>query len=812
MLTMKKLIESLKISSWRYHLLFVGLLAAIALLFYAPLLSGKVLLQSDIQQYKSMGRQLKDMRTQADKETYWIDNAFVGMPTYQLGAKYPADFLQPFYFVTRFLPRPANLLFLYFLSTYILLTVLGQRKLFAVFGALAFGFSTYLLIILQVGHNTKAEAIGYFPLVLAGFFLLLQNKKLWGTILSVIALGMQIRANHYQMTYYLLLMLTILGLIYGVSAYKNQQLSKFAKQIGLFVAAGIFALGFNATPLMATAEYTQFSTRGPSELSLTIDGTPKVKTGGLEYDYITQYSYGIFESLSLLFPRIQGGGSRENLGADSDLYQLLIQGGLSRSQAQSFVTAVPTYWGDQPILEAPAYIGIVLVFLAILGFLSAKGPLRNGLALIVVLSLLLSWGKNIPWFTHFLVDYFPLYNKFRAVSSAQVLLELCVPLLAVWGLSQFWSNDKANQKKYLFQATLILAATVLALLMGKGVLSFQGNFDSYYRESFGEMIFAEIVAARKQIYTKDLIRGGLYIIAAASVLYAIWLQKLSQKWGTVLLIGLVCLDLLQVSQRYINRDLFVSKRVLNQSFKQSAADRTILADSSRFRVYDADAQLNNAQSAYFHRSIGGYHGAKPRRLQEVFELFSQKRVEAILNMLNVKYVLYSEEGTQKVLRNPEALGIAWPIDSLLVLSSADAAYQQLASLDLKHQAVTTTSAIPNDFKRPAVIDSTFQIAMTDDTTDRLVYQYRAQKDQFVVFSESFYEKGWVAKAGGKSIPIIKVNHMLRGLWLPADHNQVVFTFDPPIVALGTKIRWLTLMIFLLSICTGFWYNQRKVID
>ena len=212
----------------------MGLLAAIALLFYAPLLSGKVLLQSDIQQYKSMGRQLKDMRTQADKETYWIDNAFVGMPTYQLGAKYPADFLQPFYFVTRFLPRPANLLFLYFLSTYILLTVLGQRKLFAVFGTLAFGFSTYLLIILQVGHNTKAEAIGYFPLVLAGFFLLLQNKKLWGTILSVIALGMQIRANHYQMTYYLLLMLTILGLVYGVSAYKNQQLSKFAKQMVLY--------------------------------------------------------------------------------------------------------------------------------------------------------------------------------------------------------------------------------------------------------------------------------------------------------------------------------------------------------------------------------------------------------------------------------------------------------------------------------------------------------------------------------------------------------------------------------------------------
>lgn len=808
---MKKLIDSLKINLWGGYLFCIGLLAAIALLFYAPLLSGKVLLQSDIQQYKSMSRQMQEHRSTLDQETYWIDNAFMGMPTYQLGAQYPADFLQPFYYLTRILPRPANLLFLYFLSAFVLLTVLQQKKILAIFGALAFGFSTYLLIILQVGHNTKAEAIGYFPLVLAGFFLLIQNKRLWGTVLSVLALGMQIRANHYQMTYYLLFLLFVLGLVYGYKSLKDRQLPRFVKQMGLFAAAGIMALGFNATPLLATAEYTQFSTRGPSELSQTIDGAPKDKTNGLDYDYITQYSYGIFESLSLLFPRIQGGGSREDLGTNSDLYQLLIRGGLSRSQARDFVGSVPTYWGNQPILEAPAYIGVVLVFLAILGFFASKGPLRNSLAIAIGLSLLLSWGKNIPWLTHFLIDYLPLYNKFRAVSSAQVILELCVPLLAVWGLTQFWSHDKTAQKKILFQATLVLAAIILILLFGKGMLTFQGNFDSYYRQSFGDTIFGEIIAARKQIYTDDLLRGGLLLIAAAAILYTIWLGKITQKWGIVLLICLVCFDLLQVSHRYINRDLFVSERIRDQSVTPTAIDRTILADSSRFRVYDSETQLNSAQTALFHRTIGGYHGAKPRRLQEVFELFSEKRAEAILNMLNVKYILYTEAGVQKVLRNPEALGIAWPVDSLLVLPSADAAFQQLTRLDLQSQAVTTRSAIPDGFRKPTVIDASFQIKIIDETPDQLIYQYQAQQDQFVIFSESFYDKGWTAEVGETSVPIIKVNHMLRGLWLPADQNEVIFRFDPPVIAIGTTIRWLTLAFFVLSMGAGIWYNQRKVL-
>ncbi|MGC6421855.1 MAG: hypothetical protein ACON47_06670 [Flavobacteriaceae bacterium] len=807
---MKRLIDNSSIKVYGTHLALLAALAIIALGFYAPLLSGKVLLQSDIQQYKSMGRQIQESRSNHDgEETYWIDNAFVGMPTFQLGAQYPADFLQPLYYMTRFLPRPANLLFLYLLAAYVLFSVLKIRKELAFLGALAFGFSTYLLIILQVGHNTKAEAIGYFPLVLAGFVLLIQNKRLWGGVLSVLALGMQIRANHYQMTYYLLWLLFAMGLVYGVAAYRKKKLVPFFTQMAIFVGASILALGLNATPLLATSEYTQFSTRGPSELKLNVDGTPKESTGGLDYEYITQYSYGIFESFSLLFPRIQGGGSREDLGMDSDLYRYLIQGGISPSQASSFVAAVPTYWGDQPILEAPAYVGIILVFLSVLGVLSTKGPFRNSLLLGIIISLLLSWGKNIPWLTHFLIDVVPFYSKFRAVSSAQVILELCVPILAVWGLDHFWKSTPDLQKKRLLQAVLLFFGMILILWLCQGMLSFQGTYDGYFKQSYGEALFSEIVAARKQIYTDDLVRGALLVAVTGGVLYGIVLRKLSQKLGIVAIMLLVCFDLLQISSRYINRDLFVSPRIMNQTFIPSKADRTILADSSRFRVYDSETQLNSAQSAYFHRSIGGYHGAKPRRLQEIFDFFIENRTEAILNMLNVKYVLYSEAGSKQVLRNPEAFGIAWPVDSLLLASDADTALQFLKSIDLRTQAVVTQSDWPDKYPMPKEIDSSFHIALRSEAPNKLKYAYTAKKDQFVVFSESYYKNGWQAKAGDQVLPIVKVNHLLRGLWLPADANHVLFEFRPPVIALGTSIRWASLFVFLGSILGGWWISKRK---
>jgi hypothetical protein len=317
-------------------------------------ISGKKLIQSDIQQYTGMARQAQEFREKNNEEIYWIDNAFGGMPTYQLGARYPYDFLTPIHKVFQLIPQPAEILFLYLFSAYIFLLIINMPIPIAVFGAFAYALSTYLLIILQVGHNTKAQALAYMPLVIGGMFMLLNKNTFKGFVLTVIALALQIRANHYQMTYYMLLLMLVMAIVYTIHAVRTKTLGIFSRRILVLVIAGIFALGLNAPPLLATAEYTQFSTRGKSELTLHPDGSKKEKSTGLSSAYITQFSYGIFESFNLIAPRIQGGGSSENIGEESDLYQFLLQNGLQRSQAKRFVANVPTYWGSQPMLEAPA--------------------------------------------------------------------------------------------------------------------------------------------------------------------------------------------------------------------------------------------------------------------------------------------------------------------------------------------------------------------------------------------------------------------------------------------------------------------------
>ena len=473
---MKILIKDLIRSFLLPHGLIILVFGFLSLAFYYPLLEGKTLIQSDIRQYEGMSRELNDHRTETREETYWINNAFGGMPTYQLGAKYPADFLSPIYSFIRILPRPAHILFLYFMGAYLLLLVARIPYRISFFGALAFGFSTYLLIILQVGHNTKALAVSFFSFVIAGLILLFQKKYFTGFILTTLALGMQIRANHYQMTYYLLLLLGIFIISYGINALKEKKGSSIIMALSLLILSGILSLGFNATPLLATAEYSKFSTRGSSELKLQPDGTPKEQSSGLEYDYITEYSYGIFESLNLFIPRIQGGGSSENLGKDHGVYDFLRARGVGLDQAIQFSENVPTYWGSQPILEAPAYVGITVLFFALFALFFVNGPLKNALAIGVLFSLLLSWGKNFNILTQLFIDYFPFYNKFRAVSSIQVVLELCMPILASMGLYWIFSKADSVNVKRLLKVGLLPIGILTLLLFFKSSFSFSQFF------------------------------------------------------------------------------------------------------------------------------------------------------------------------------------------------------------------------------------------------------------------------------------------------------------------------------------------------
>jgi hypothetical protein len=432
---------NLSLKQFGTHFLVIFGFILVSILYFNPVLKGQKILQSDIVQYTGMAKQQIDFRDTYNQESYWTNSAFGGMPTYQLGAKYPHNYIKQLDLALRFLPRPADYLFLYLLGFYILLLVLKIEYKIAVLGALAFGFSTYLIIILGVGHNAKAHAIAYMPLVVSGIILTFQKRYFFGFILTAVASGLELVTNHPQMTYYLGFLIIILGLSFLIQAVKTKELPAFFKASTTLLVAAVLAFGMNATSLMATSEYAKESTRGQSELTINSDGSTKAQTTGLDKAYITQYSYGKLETFNLLIPRFMGGGNREDLGKDSETYKAFRALGATPLQALQESKQAPMYWGDQPIVEAPAYIGAVVIFLFVLALFLYHGRFKWWLITGVLMSLLLSYGKNLAFLTDFFIDYIPLYNKFRAVSSIQVILELCIPILATLGLSQIFNKD-----------------------------------------------------------------------------------------------------------------------------------------------------------------------------------------------------------------------------------------------------------------------------------------------------------------------------------------------------------------------------------
>ena len=794
---MKRLTKSLYL-----HTLIIFCFALFAQLFYYPTLSGKKLLQSDIVQYSGMSKQLKDYRSQNDnKETYWIDNAFGGMPTYQLGAKYPVDILGPIHNISRILPRPAHLLFLFLLSSYILFLVLKFDWKLALFGSFAFGLSTYLLIILQVGHNTKAMAIAYMPLALSGFFLLIDQKWVKGFILSVIGLGLNIRANHYQMSYYLLILLIVISVSYLVYSIKKKNTKLTLLSLIIFFMSGIIAIGLNSTPILATSEYSKFSTRNGSELSINFDGSPKEKSNGLDYEYITQYSYGIFESLSLIIPRINGGGSRENVGRDSGLYEYLIKKGASPNQSSEFVSSVPTYWGSQPILEAPAYIGIVVFLFVVFSVIVVKGPLVRSLLIASIISLLLSWGKNLPFLTNFFIEYFPFYNKFRAVSSIQVILELCFPILALIGLKELIKNPNKHFKTFLkLVGTLILFLFTLIILNYINAFSFTGPIDSRLISVYGQEIYDQIIITRSTIFNDDILRGVYLLTSVVTIFLLLKSRKISEPLSIICFSFILFIDLFGIANRYIDMDRFVSASSVEIPYKITEADKIVLQDNSRYRVYEPGLGLNGSRTSFFHNSMGGYHGAKPRRFQEFYDFLNYNQIPELLNILNVKYVLYESDKGLSPLINEEAMGNAWFVDSIIKADSADKALALLKTINFKNEIIVEEDAA-FDALNGNIKDQNASIDLIRNSPNKLEYLFESESNQTVVFSEIYYPKGWKAKIDGKSVKHYRVNYILRALSVEKGKHIITFEFEPTVVEIGTKIRYATILIFLIFLAT-----------
>ena len=776
--------------------------AVVSLIFYSPLLDGKKLYQSDINQYEGMSREISDNRDNFSDEIYWIDNAFGGMPTFQLGAKFAYDILSPIHMLFRFIPRPAHTLFLYLLTMYILLMVLKIPWRISVLGSIAFAFSTYLLIILQVGHNTKALAISYIPLVVAGLFLLKQHKLLPGFLLSLVAISLQIRANHYQMTYYMLILLGIYFIVYLIDSYRNNDVKDFLKYIGIFILAGILSLGLNAPNILSTYDYSKYSTRSQSELKLNPDGTQKQISTGLDYDYITQYSYGVFESLNLIAPRIQGGASSEDLGEDSDLYKFLIDNNVPKPQADSFIKSVPTYWGSQPILEAPAYIGASVVFLFILSLFVVKGPFKWWLLISFVLSLLLSWGKNFPLLTNFFIDYIPFYNKFRAVSSIQVILEFAVPLLSVIGLNKFLADSELKNIKRSFA---IFSVPLILLIVISGSFSFVGLYDDYYSNGYGQEIFNQIIEERKNIFNQDILRA---LLIGGIVFFILRFSKLIGRNYTFIIVSIIVfIDLFTVNNRYIDKELFIDKSI--NTYQLTEIDNEILTDTLDYRVFNLSTGLSNASSAYYHNALNGYHAAKLRRFQEYYDYLNFHDNEKLFNSLNVKYLIGKDEQNQDLLyENPDALGNAWSVDSLIVLNNPDELLSKLKDTDISKVALGLKNTIPKDLPKSFNSEDLIKIEKNKNSSSNLIYNYNSLSEQLIVFSEIYYPSGWEVYIDGEKSNYFDINYLLRGMLLPKGKHTIEFNFSPKIVKTGINIRIITIII-TFSLIAFMLYKENK---
>ena len=771
------------------HIVSLSLFVVVALMYFNPVLNGKKISQSDITQHIGMAKEVNDFRKATNEEPYWAESAFSGMPTYPIGTYFPNDYITSLDRFIRFLPRPADYLFLYFLSFYILLLAFKVDWKIAIVGSLAFGFSTYLIIIFGAGHNSKAHAIAYMPLVLAGIVFIFKKRYLLGFIVTSIATALEIKANHPQMTYYLLFAILILGVVELIDAIKKNKTKQFVTQSSIIIVAMLLAVGVNSSRLLATKEYADVSTRGKTALTINPDGTKKEVTTGLSKEYITQFSYGKAETFNLFVPRYMGGGTVESLDEKSNTYQYVSSIAGSK-QADGFTKQVYTYWGDQLIVEAPAYIGAVMLFLFFLGVFILKGKYKYWLVASSVFAILMSWGKNFQFLTNFFIDYVPLYNKFRAVSSFQVIAELCIPLLGFLAVREFFfSKIEKKQKQIALKKALYssVGLIVVGLLYALAFSTFEGIRDASYSEYEG--LLDAVKADRLSMLYSDSFRSIVLIGVGFVVLWLFLKQQLKYTTSIIAFAVLILFDLVQVNLRYVNGDDFKEARAIDKPFKASTADLQILKDKSHYRVANFSTDpFQDGRTSYFHKSIGGYHAAKMGRYQDLIEFQLSKQNMQVYNMLNTKYfIIPGDNGEVIAQQNPNANGNAWFVKNINYVQTADQEIRALDSTQTKNIAIVNENNIYKKINFSLEVDSLAYIKLTEYSLNSLTYETSSKFDEFSVFSEIYYKNGWKSYIDGELQPYTNVNYVLRGMEIPKGEHIIKFKFEPSVIKTGSII-------------------------
>jgi hypothetical protein len=833
----KKLIGSLSLGDVVHFAIAVITFAAIAWIYFYPNdVKGDVLQQNDIMQGLANGQEVKSFEQQTGEKSWWTDALFGGMPTFQIAPSYqgttmlnPASALYRLYF-----PTPVSWIFLLMLGFFLLMLAFKVKWYYAVLGAIGYAFSSYFFILMGAGHIWKLMVLAYIPPTLAGIVWCYRGKYLGGMAVAAFFAALQLASNHVQMTYYSMFIIVALVIAFLVKAIMDKQVKRWCIATAALAVAAVLALAANSPNLLMTYKYSQETIRG-GHSELTPKGEDAVNAkptkGGLDKDYITQWSYGKGETFTLLIPNVKGGATIKPEKGDNRMLSLgetkkaekLVNTGQMSQQDYQILSQFPQYFGDQPMTNGPVYVGALICALFLLGCFIVKGPVKWALLIVTIISILLSWGHNMMWLTDWMIDHFPMYNKFRTVASILVLAEIAMPILAVLGLRELFKEPDGwrKHKVALLASFGVCAAICLLAAVAPGIF---GHFSAEEHEQLvttGQIqqypsVDTAIAAVRGALVSGDAWRSLIVILIGFGVIFAYLKGKFNEMVATLIVAGIVLVDMYAVNKRYIDSESFTSHYDLpEQQFVQRPADAQILKDKDmNYRVMDIQ-HFGEAMPSYFHKTVGGYHAAKLSRYNDLINNQIAKNNIQVLNMLNTRYVIVDE---QTVQGNPDALGNAWFVDSLTYVDNAD---QEMAFLDNFNPArsAVADAKFREQLGNASAVQPGDTIYETSYAPNHLTYKSHSANGGLAVFSEIYFPWGWKVNVDGKPVEMGRVNYVLRALQLPAGDHEIDFKFAPDEVSktqtwakVAVVVIYLLLLLALNYALFGDKLLRKKVVE
>lgn len=810
------------------HVIAIVVFLAVSAFFCKPALEGNVLQQHDNVGWKGMAQNSFEYQKEKGHYPLWNPHLFSGMPNYQVamgGDRLLPDMTS---LLSLGLPKPMNFFFLAAVCFYILGLALGIRPLVSMLGALAFAFSTYNPVIVAAGHDTQMLATAFMPLLMAGVLLIFHRQYWLGAALTTFGAYQQIAVNHLQVTYYLFLIIGLVTLAYLVKWIREKEWKHMAIAAAIALGSALLAVAGNALVLQTTYEYSAFTMRGGKDIAIEGDSVKVTKTKGLDTAYAFEYSLGRAEALTFLMPNSFGGHSGSMSSTGSHIVSKLTARGVPDAQAEEVAQSIPRYWGLL-YTSGPAYFGVIIVLLALIGVFILRVPLRWGLLAAAVLGTMLAWGKYLPGFNTFLFEHLPLYNKFRSPAFAQVIPQFCVGVLAVLSLQQLLFAEKSRElvqnsfKKILYICGGLFGVLALFYLaldysspIDKQILA--AYSDKNGSDEFARLIVSGLKQDRKALFGGQLLRAlGLSLV----VLGVLWLyarQKMSALVAGIVLLVVSTLDVVLVSKAYLPEDNYTSPDSYTiDNFAPTALDTEILKDKDpHYRVFNmmgtsSGSPFSESRTSYYHRSVGGYHPAKLRIYQDIIEKYLSGAPNAgVINMLNTRYIIVPDPQSQQpqLIRNSDAFGPAWLVKQVVPVKDRAAAIKALGSTNLRDSVIVEEGLIPS-LQQPAV-DSASSIRLTRFDNDTLTYEAQCNGNQFAVFSEIYYPKGWNAYVNGKKTPYYNVNYILRGMPLPAGKHTIQFIFEPESVKSGNRIMFISSGLITLVLLGGLFMGFRQI--